>query len=396
MHTRLVSGALALATTTMLVAACGSSTPSTSAPQASAPTTSTTVPMSDSSMPSPASTPMDSSMPNPSTTEPTADSMPMETTPMGTDSMETDSMGTMDMGGSNAGTQGLNLKVGTTGFASNQPTTLTFTVLAADESALTHFQVEQTKLLHLILVRSDLTSYQHIHPSLASDGTWTVPVTFPQGGSYRMVADFVPVLGGTATARVALTTDLTVTGAGADTALPAPSTTATADGYTVQLAGAMSSTKESTLTFTITDAAGKAVALEPYLGAYGHLVAFAQADLAYTHIHPSNAVRTTAYSPSSAKSRHQACTACSCSSPPEAQSTPPNSPSTPHSRLVGWPAAATPPKANVQIDGIQRHRCSGRNVTICTAVIVTFPTPTAAEVGSLRRRLTHPRIESTR
>lgn len=29
--------------------------------------------------------------------------------------------------------------------------------------------------------------------------------------------------------------------------------------------------------------------LEPYLGAFGHLVAFAASDLAYTHIHPSSA-----------------------------------------------------------------------------------------------------------
>jgi len=198
MQTRLVFGALALATT-MLTAACGSSTPSTSAPagSVSTTTTTTTTPASEPSMPASGSTmPMDSSMPVAATTAPPVISMPTDTVPIGTDSMGTDSMATMDMGGADAGTQGLSLQVVTTSFASNQPTTLTFKVVAADGSALTHFKVEQTKLLHLILVRSDPTSYQHIHPSLASDGTWTVPVTFPQGGSYRMVADFVPVLGG--------------------------------------------------------------------------------------------------------------------------------------------------------------------------------------------------------
>ena len=77
---------------------------------------------------------------------------------------------------------------------------------------------------------------------------------------------------------------------------------------------------------------GKAVVLEPYLGAYGHLVAFAQADLAYTHIHPNTADQNNgmltflgqvaAEFTINASTPHQACTACSCSSPPEAKSTP--------------------------------------------------------------------------
>lgn len=297
MQSRLVFGALALATT--LLAACGSSTASTTTAPGPAPAASSTSLTSESPMPgSVSTTSIDSSMPDAGTAS-TAASMPMGTDSMGTAPMATDSMGTapmgtdsmatMDMGGSDSGTQGLSLQVATTGLTSNQPTTLAFKVVAADGSAVTQFKVEQTKELHLILVRSDLSSYRHIHPSLASDGTWTVSVTFPKGGSYRMVADFVPILGGAATARVAITTDLTVKGGGVDTVLPAPSTTATVDGYTVQLAGLMSSATESTLTFTVMSSAGKRVVLEPYLGAFGHLVAFAKSDLAYTHIHPNSA-----------------------------------------------------------------------------------------------------------
>jgi hypothetical protein len=44
------------------------------------------------------------------------------------------------------------------------------------------------------------------------------------------------------------------------------------------------------LTFNVVDGVGAPVKLEPYLGAFGHLVAFfAQSDLAYTHIHPNSA-----------------------------------------------------------------------------------------------------------
>ena len=57
----------------------------------------------------------------------------------------------------------------------------------------------------------------------------------------------------------------------------------------MSLAGELSSAKETMVSFTVVDTAGKPVILETYLGAFGHLVAFAQSDLAYTHIHPSTA-----------------------------------------------------------------------------------------------------------
>lgn len=262
MKSRILFGAFALAAT-LVAAGCASST---------APATTTKPPTSLPTMP------MD--------TMPGTGSAASTTDPM---TMGTDPMAGMDMGGSDSGTQGLTLQVASAGRVAGQPNTLAFKVIASDGSTLTRFQVEQTKLLHLILVRSDLTGFQHLHPTMTSDGRWSVPVTFPNGGTYRMVADFVPVLGGTATTRVALSTDLVVAGTGTDVALPAPSTKATVDGYTVQISGSLGTTAESALTFTVVDSAGKPVKLEPYLGAFGHLVAFDSSDLAYTHIHPSSA-----------------------------------------------------------------------------------------------------------
>lgn len=184
---------------------------------------------------------------------------------------------------------GLTLSVALRTFESNKAATLSFHVLAQDGTPVTSYQTEQTKELHLILVRSDLTGYQHLHPTRAVDGTWALPVTFANGGTYRMVADFVPVLGGVATGRTSITTELAVSGTSRDTPLPAPAPTSTVDGYTVTISGNVSSTTEASVTFGIVDQAGKPAALEPYLGSYGHLVAFAQNDLAYTHIHPNTA-----------------------------------------------------------------------------------------------------------
>ena len=44
---------------------------------------------------------------------------------------------------------------------------------------LTDYVEEQTKDLHLYVVRDDLTVFRHLHPTMADDGTWTAPVYCP-------------------------------------------------------------------------------------------------------------------------------------------------------------------------------------------------------------------------
>lgn len=265
MRIKSLLGALTLA---CVAAACGSS----NAPSSGQPTPSSKPPSSATS---------DTAMPamnhgDTSVTDTAAGAVPSDT---------------MDMSHEPAAT-GLSIKLTARTFDSAKRADLAFQIITADKTPVTSYQIEQTKELHLVLVRSDLTGYQHLHPTRGSDGTWTIPVTFAKGGTYRMVADFVPVLDGAAAGRTAVTADLSVSGAGADTALPLPSTTAIVDGYTVTVRGSLGSVAESTLSFTVVDSAGAATKLEPYLGAFGHLVAFDVSDLAYTHIHPSAADKT--------------------------------------------------------------------------------------------------------
>ena len=52
------------------------------------------------------------------------------------------------------------------------------------------FDVEHTKRMHVIVVRRDMTGFQHLHPTQRADGTWSVPVTLPDAGTYRVFADF--------------------------------------------------------------------------------------------------------------------------------------------------------------------------------------------------------------
>jgi hypothetical protein len=158
-----------------------------------------------------------------------------------------------------------------------------FTVTGPDGAPVTAFDVEHEKRMHLVVVRRDTTGYQHVHPEMAPDGTWTVPLELTGGGSWRAFADFHPT-GGAATV---LGADLAVPGAFEPVA-HAPSRTAQVDGYTVELAGDLVPGRASPVTLTVSRDGAPVTDLQPYLGARGHLVALREGDLAYLHVHPED------------------------------------------------------------------------------------------------------------
>jgi hypothetical protein len=161
---------------------------------------------------------------------------------------------------------------------------LAFRIVDERGEAVRDFDVEHEKRMHLIVARRDLTGFQHLHPEMGADGTWSAQVTLPQAGSYRLFADFSRE--GEA---ITLATDLRVDGAADLQTLPAPRPTAVSDGgYDVRLdAGTPRAGEESALRFTITRD-GEPVRTEPYLGAGGHLVALREGDLAFLHVHPDD------------------------------------------------------------------------------------------------------------
>lgn len=156
-----------------------------------------------------------------------------------------------------------------------------FQITGPDGAPVTAFDVEHDKRMHLIVVRRDTTGFQHVHPEMAPDGTWSVPLTLPVGGSYRAFADFAPTGG----AGTTLGVDLAVPGAFEPTE-HAPSRTAQVDGYTVELAGDLVPGRASPVTLTVSRDGQPVTDLQPYLAAYGHLVALREGDLAYLHVHP--------------------------------------------------------------------------------------------------------------
>jgi hypothetical protein len=157
----------------------------------------------------------------------------------------------------------------------------TFQIIGPDGAPVTAFDVEHDKRMHLIVVRRDTTGFQHVHPEMAPDGTWSVPLTLPAGGSYRAFADFTPT-GGEGTT---LGVDLSVPGA-FEPVTHQPSRIASVDSYEVQLTGDLLAGQASPLILTVRKDGQPVTDLQPYLAAYGHLVALREGDLAYLHVHP--------------------------------------------------------------------------------------------------------------
>ena len=160
---------------------------------------------------------------------------------------------------------------------------LQFTIQGPDGKAVTQYTQTHEKDLHLIVVRRDLSGFHHVHPTRAADGTWSIPFKFTAGGQWRIFTDFQPAaLGKTLT----LGADLNVSGLYIPVPLNEPASVYTVDGYDVTLAGTPVAGKESELTFSVSKAGKPVTDLQPYLGAFGHLVSLRGGDLAYLHTHP--------------------------------------------------------------------------------------------------------------
>ncbi len=144
------------------------------------------------------------------------------------------------------------------------------------------FDLDGGVRVHLIVVRRDFVGYQHVHPTLQPDGSWSVPLKLTAAGAYRAFADFE--IGGKKTV---LGHDLFVSGAFAPTSLPAASTVAASDGYTVKLAhDELHANRPTKLRFAISRNGQPVQSFDSYLGHRGHLVALRDGDLSYSHVHP--------------------------------------------------------------------------------------------------------------
>lgn len=166
--------------------------------------------------------------------------------------------------------------------AIGDPGELSFRILTGAGEPLTDYAVAHEKDLHLIVVRSDGAGFRHVHPVLDEQtGTWSLPWEWDAAGTYRVYTDFTP-----AGSEHGVTLTRTVQVAGDYQPVTAePAQTAEVDGYTVTIAGDLVAGALSDLTISVIRDGEPVTTLEPYLGAFGHLVALRDGDLAYLHVH---------------------------------------------------------------------------------------------------------------
>jgi hypothetical protein len=153
-------------------------------------------------------------------------------------------------------------------------------------AAVQQYRATHEKEMHLILVRRDLSSFQHLHPVRDAGGTWTTTADLSAAGTYRLIADFAPAELSEQT--LALGADVSVPGSFEAAELPAPATLWGGDGYEVTLVAEPRAAEETDLEFTVRRDGAPVTDLEPYLAAAGHLVALRHGDLAYLHTHPDD------------------------------------------------------------------------------------------------------------
>ncbi|GGY60722.1 hypothetical protein GCM10010385_07520 [Streptomyces geysiriensis] len=188
-------------------------------------------------------------------------------------------------GGLQISEKGYTLDLASPRVTAGQKAELRFTVRDADGDAVTAYQREHDKEMHLIVASRDLVTYRHLHPTRAADGTWSTPVDLPSAGGYRVFADFTPA--GKDARNLTLGADLAASGRYEPARLPAADRTATIDGYQVALSGSLRPGEPGELTLRVSRDGKPVTDLQPYLGAYGHLVALRSGDLAYLHVHPN-------------------------------------------------------------------------------------------------------------
>jgi hypothetical protein len=165
-------------------------------------------------------------------------------------------------------------------------------ITGPDTKPVTMFEPDQTKLMHFYLIRSDLSGYQHVHPSMAADGTWTATLAALTRGTYRAYASFTTPDAMSKPIAFVLSVPVPVTVPGAATTSPVPATapTTTVDGYTLTLSGQPMAGMAHTMTLHVTRNGRPVTDLQPYLDTYAHLSAFHAGNLAFAHPHPSGAV----------------------------------------------------------------------------------------------------------
>jgi hypothetical protein len=186
-------------------------------------------------------------------------------------------------GGLAVASQGYVLRPRTTRFTAGEFENFRFTVFTDSGQPVTDFAKRGDRRMNLVVVRRDMSGYQHLYPTMDPEGTWTVPLQLEKPGSYRAFAEFLP---GTVTTPVTLGVDLEVAGLVEPGPISKVSKIAEVDGYTVIRTGDLLAGSVSRIGMHVMRGTMPVTDLDPFLGEAGRLVILREGDLAYLHVRP--------------------------------------------------------------------------------------------------------------
>ncbi len=187
----------------------------------------------------------------------------------------------------------------------NENTTLTLNVKNAQGEAIKDLQINNEKPIHLLAVSKDLSEFYHLHPEPQPDGSLVVKHKFPNGGDYKLFADFT-----LANAEPTVTVlDLKVSGKErkADRLVIDTFFSKTVENLSVVVdAGKeLKAGEEAVLTYKLTDAkSNKPVTnLQKYLGEGAHFVIVSEDLKEFVHAHPMKAEPVASPTPAAKRSK---------------------------------------------------------------------------------------------
>jgi hypothetical protein len=158
----------------------------------------------------------------------------------------------------------------------------TFHITGPGGKPVTRFQPYEGQLLEFYVVRADLGDFRMLTASMRDGGTWTVSLPALAAGSYRTYVTFAaPDSSAGTPLSYSLSAPLTLSGAATSAALPAASTTAAVDGYTLTLSGTPHQGADADLGVAVAKDGKPVQQFDRILDGYAHLTAFRAGDGAF-------------------------------------------------------------------------------------------------------------------
>lgn len=173
----------------------------------------------------------------------------------------------------------------------NKPVTLRYKIKNDKGEVLKKYETVHEKIMHFITVRKDLSYFQHLHPEFnEKTGEFTVVVTFPEDGPYRLFPDFTPGDENPMKLPVTVSEDIEVGDKSTymtKTVEPDQQQIRTYGDYkvTTTIPQNVKSQEEVTYSLNISRNGTPVSNLESYLGALGHSVILKEGSLDFIHTH---------------------------------------------------------------------------------------------------------------